>query len=86
MLAILATEYHNVDPAKSLSQQMVEDGLLKRHHTPQENDKAAEEPTSHPRAQRRAYWINHDSPANRVSRVRWEDVTVNGRIRILEFD
>ncbi len=86
MLTLFATEYHNVDPQKSLAQQMVHDGLLAQEHTPGQIHTAAAEPSSHPRARRRSYWINHDSPATRVDRVRWEDVVVNGKLRVLEFD
>lgn len=86
MLPIFATEYHNLDPRRSLAQEMVHQGLLRHQHSPQAIAAAAEAPSSHPRARRRSYWINHDSPATKVSRVRWEDVIVNGKLRILEFD
>lgn len=86
MLATLGTEYHNIDPDKSLAAAMTADGLLEHLSTPGQIEAATEEPTSHPRAQRRAYWIGQDSPAHKVTRVRWEDVTVNGKVRVLEFD
>ncbi|MBV9866708.1 MAG: proteasome accessory factor PafA2 family protein [Abitibacteriaceae bacterium] len=86
MLATLATEYHNIDPAKSLAHEMAQDGLLHQPSLPAKIEQAALEPTSHPRAQRRAYRIKQDSPTHKVTRVRWEDVTVNGKLRVLEFD
>jgi len=86
VLSILATEYHNIAADKSLARQMAQDGLLRQNYTPAQIAGATAESSSHPRARRRAYWINHHSPSHKVSRVRWEDVTVNGRIRILEFD
>jgi hypothetical protein len=86
ILSVLATEYHNIAAEKSLAQQMAHDGLLRQSYTAQQVASAANESSSHPRAQRRAYWIKSHSPGHKVSHARWEDVTVNGRLRILEFD
>jgi hypothetical protein len=65
---------------------MTHDGLLRQSYTAQQVAGAAKESSSHPRARRRAYWIKSHSPGHKVSQARWEDVTVNGRLRILEFD
>jgi proteasome accessory factor A len=86
VLSVLATEYHNIAAEKSLAQQMASDGLLRQNYTAQQIAGAAKESSSHPRARRRAYWIKSHSPSHKVSQARWEDVTINGRIRILEFD
>ncbi len=86
MLTVLATEYHNLDSEKSLARQMAQDGLLRCNYSREQIAGASNEPTSHPRARRRAYWINSHAPGHKVSQARWEDVTVNDRLRILEFD
>jgi hypothetical protein len=86
VLTTLATEYHNIAAEKSLAQQMARDGLLQQNHTPEQIAGASADSSSHPRARRRSYWIKSHSPGHRVSQARWEDVTVNGRRRILEFD
>jgi hypothetical protein len=86
MMTLFATQYHHVDGEKSLAQQMMQAGMLATEFSAIRVQEAASEPPSHPRACRRAYWIRNHSPSQRVSQVRWEDVTVNGRTQILEFE
>lgn len=86
LLATLATEYHNLDAEKSLANEMARDGLMQSTFSSHQVVGATLEPSSHPRARRRAYWINRHAPGHHVSQAHWEDVTVNGRVKILEFE
>jgi len=84
-LRTMELRYHHLDPRQSVAKEMVDAGLMEYLFQDHQLESASRNPSPHPRAQERAYWLQRRATGDSVSCVSWENVRVNGEKKVLRF-